>query len=56
MTPLQQEAMDKIEEIKKIVSEVIMFIFEKINERKIREEDLDNVIQEWYEKNSQKNQ
>jgi integrase len=51
-----KETIEKIEAVKQVVNQVTMFIFEKMKERKIGEEDLDNVIQEWYEKNSQKNQ
>jgi len=48
--PLDLKVVEKLEIVKQIVSQVTMFIFEKMKERKIGEEDLNNVIQEWYEK------
>jgi hypothetical protein len=45
--PLTQETIEKIEIVKKIVSEVTMFIFEKMKERKIGEEDLEEIVREW---------
>jgi hypothetical protein len=48
-SPLDIKTIEKIEAVKKIVSEVTMFIFEKMKERKIGEEDLDSIIREWYE-------
>jgi site-specific recombinase XerD len=52
--PLDLKVVEKLEIVKQVVSQVTMFIFSKMKERKIGEQDLDNVIQEWYEKNSQK--
>jgi hypothetical protein len=45
-----KETIEKIEAVKRIVNEVTMFIFEKMKERKIGEQDLNNIIKEWYER------
>ncbi len=48
--PLEQRTIEKIEAVKKIVSEITLYIFEKMKERKIGEEDLEEIVGEWLEK------
>jgi integrase/ribosomal protein L40E len=47
--PLQQDSINRVELVKSIVNEATMFVFEKMKERKVGNEDLENVIKEWYE-------
>ena len=45
--PLQQESIERVKTVKNIVSEVTMYIFEKMKERKVGEEDLEGIVKEW---------
>lgn len=45
--PLQHEIIQKMETVKKMIEEVTLYIFDKMKERKIGEEDLESIIEEW---------
>ncbi len=47
-TPLKQDSIDKVEKVRKMVSEITMEIFEKMKDGKIGENDLELVVKNWY--------
>lgn len=51
-TPLDQETIGKLDAVKKIVSEITLYVFEKMREGKVGEDDLEEIVKEWYENKS----
>jgi integrase len=47
--PLQQETINRLEIIKGVISEVTAFVFQKMEEKKVGNEDLEGIVKEWYE-------
>lgn len=46
--PLTSKSIQKVENVKKIISEVTVHILDQMEKRKIGEGDLQNIVEEWY--------